>query len=158
MAHSVNKVILIGNLGKAPELRYTPKGKAVGNLSVATSSRARDAGGHWVEVTQWHRVTVVGDSAVWVAENLKKGRTVYLEGELKYGHYLNKEGVRIPTTEILTFEVRPFGPKREREREGQGQDQLPSDQGQEGSVGDEAPPIAPAEQTHAQWVHDYDRA
>jgi len=95
MAQSVNKVLIIGNLGKDPELRYTPSGKPVCNMSVATSTRARDKSGEWVDVTQWHRVTVLGDSAEWVGKNLTKGRTVYLEGQLKYGSYSNKEGVRI---------------------------------------------------------------
>lgn len=112
MAQSVNKVLIIGNLGKDPEVRYTPSGKPVCNLSVATSSRSRDKAGEWVDVTQWHRVTVLGDSAEWAGKNLTKGRTVYLEGQLKYGQYTNKEGVRIPAVEIVTFNVEPFGPKR----------------------------------------------
>lgn len=147
MAQSVNKVLIIGNLGKDPEVRYTPSGKPVCNLSVATSSRARDKAGEWVDVTQWHRVTVLGESAEWVGKHLTKGRTVYLEGQLKYGQYTNKEGARIPTVEIVTFNVEPFGPKRgEAAKEGQPVDAAAS--------GQEQPPQDPA---LADWLADYER-
>ncbi len=148
MAQSLNKVLIIGNLGKDPEVRYTPNGKPVCNLSVATSSRARDKAGEWVDVTQWHRVTVLGDSAEWVGKNLTKGRTVYLEGQLKYGQYTNKDGARIPTVEIVTFSVEPFGPKRgEATKEG-------------APAGDGAPGQDAAFQDPAlnDWIQDYDKA
>ncbi len=147
MAQSVNKVLIIGNLGKDPELRYTQGGKPVCNLSVATSSRVRDKAGEWIDVTQWHRVTVLGDSAEWVGKNLSKGRTVYLEGQLKYGHYTNKDGVRIPTVEVVTFGVEPFGPKRGESKGGGADESAPAQ--------DDAPPQDPG---LADWVADYDRA
>lgn len=146
MAQSLNKVLIIGNLGKDPELRYTPNGKPVCNLSVATSSRSRDKGGEWIDVPQWHRVTVLGDSAEWAGKNLTKGRTVYLEGQLKYGQYTNKEGARIPTVEIVTFNVEPFGPKRGESKDGAASGSTP---------GHDAPPQDPG---LAGWVADYDNA
>jgi single-strand DNA-binding protein len=113
MTQSINKVILIGNLGRDPELRYTPSGKPVTTLSVATSSRTKNRKtNEWEDSTQWHRVTVHGDAAEWAGQKLTKGRTVYVEGSLKYGSYTNKDGVRIPTAEIVSFQVEPFGAKK----------------------------------------------
>ncbi|OYU42273.1 MAG: single-stranded DNA-binding protein, partial [Burkholderiales bacterium PBB4] len=119
MAQSINKVIIIGNLGKDPELRYTPSGKPVTTLSVATSTRSKNRQtGEWEDTTQWHRVTVLGDAAEWAGQKLTKGRTVYVDGSLKYGSYTNKDGARIPTVEIATFQVEPFGAKKGAGQEG----------------------------------------
>ena len=91
MTQSINKVTLIGNLGKDPELRYTPGGKPVATLSVATSTRTKNRQtNEWEDVTQWHRVTVLGDAAEWAGQKLTKGRTVYVEGSLKYGSYTQR--------------------------------------------------------------------
>ncbi len=151
MANSINKVQILGNLGKDPELRYTPGGKPVCTLSVATSTRNRNRQtGEWESITQWHRVVVLGDVAQWAGENLTKGRTVLVEGSLKYGSYTNKDGVRIPTVEIITFQVEPFGAKKPSEggQEAQGQ-------GGAAPVADHGSNIPPDLQD---WVHGYDQA
>lgn len=112
MTSSINKVTLIGNLGKNPEIRYTPKGIAVATLNVATSNRRKNKQtGEWEDETQWHRVTLVDKLAECVGEKLTKGRTVFIEGSLRYGSY-EKEGVRIPTIEILANHIEPFGVKK----------------------------------------------
>lgn len=148
MTQSINKVILIGNLGKDPELRYTPGGKPVATLSVATSTRTKNRQtNEWEDVTQWHRVTVLGDAAEWAGQKLTKGRTVYVEGSLKYGSYTNKDGARIPTVEIVTFQVEPFGAKKS-----SGQKDGSDAQGQP-SAGD-----VPMSPDQSSWVGEYDQA
>jgi len=83
MAKSVNKVILIGNLGKDPEVKYTPGGMAVAKFSVATSYRSKDKSGEWVDHTDWHNIVVWDKLAGIAGEYLKKGGKVYIEGRLK---------------------------------------------------------------------------
>jgi single-strand DNA-binding protein len=96
----VNKVILVGNLGADPEMRYTAGGTAVCRLSVATSRRFTDKQGNRQEETAWHRVDVWGKMAETCAQYLSKGRQVYIEGRLKYGSY-EKDGVKHYTTDIV---------------------------------------------------------
>jgi single-strand DNA-binding protein len=96
----VNKVILVGNLGADPEVRYTAGGTAVCRLSVATSRRFTDKQGNRQEETAWHRVDVWGKMAETCAQYLSKGRQVYIEGRLKYGSY-EKDGVKHYTTDIV---------------------------------------------------------
>lgn len=91
---SVNKVILLGNCGRDPEIRYLPSGQAVANVSIATSSRRKDRNtGESVEDTQWHRVTFYDRLAEIVGEYVRKGQPVYVEGRLKYGKYTDQAGV-----------------------------------------------------------------
>ena len=119
MKNSINKVVILGNLGRAPELRYTPSGKAVVTLSVATSSRRKNQRtSEWEDETQWHRVTVLGDAGEWAAQKLDKGRTVYIEGALRYGAFENQQGARIPTVEIFATHVESFGAKKSQAGEG----------------------------------------
>ena len=88
---SVNKVILLGNCGRDPEVRYLPSGQAVANVSIATSSKRKDkTSGEMVEDTQWHRVTFYDRLAEIAGEYVKKGRPIYVEGRLKYGTYTDK--------------------------------------------------------------------
>lgn len=103
MAGSVNKVILVGNLGKDPDIRHTQDGRAVANLSIATSETWKDkATGERKEKTEWHRVTIFNESLAKVAEQyLKKGSTVYIEGQLQTRKYTDKDGVEKYTTEIV---------------------------------------------------------
>jgi single-strand DNA-binding protein len=82
---SVNKVILVGNCGRDPEVRYMADGKAVANISIATSSRRKEKDGNVTEDTQWHRVTFYDKLAEIVGEYVKKGKLIYVEGRLKYG-------------------------------------------------------------------------
>jgi single-strand DNA-binding protein len=103
---SVNKVILIGNCGRDPEIRYLPSGQAVANISIATTSRRKDrTSGETVEDTQWHRVTFYDRLAEIAGEYVKKGRPIYIEGRLKYG----QAGVEKNTVDIIATEMQLLG-------------------------------------------------
>ncbi|RVU49116.1 single-stranded DNA-binding protein [Rubrivivax rivuli] len=107
---SVNKVILVGNCGRDPEVRYAPSGAAIANVSIATSSRRKDKNtGESVEETQWHRVTFYDRLAEIAGEYLKKGRPVYIEGRLKYGKYTDKDGIERNTVDIVANEMQLLG-------------------------------------------------
>ena len=110
---SVNKVILLGNCGRDPEIRYLPSGQAVANVSIATSSRRKDRNtGESIEDTQWHRVTFYDRLAEIVGEYVRKGQPVYVEGRLKYGKYTDQAGVEKNTVDIIATEMQLLG-KRE---------------------------------------------
>jgi single-strand DNA-binding protein len=100
----VNKVILIGNLGKDPEVRYTPGGQAVANFNLATNENWTDKAGQKQERTEWHRIVVWGKSAEACSEFLSKGRQVYIEGRLTTREWL-KDGVKQYTTEVVANPV-----------------------------------------------------
>ncbi|MGC4366950.1 single-stranded DNA-binding protein [Hydrogenophaga sp. R2] len=107
---SVNKVILVGNCGRDPEIRYLPSGQAVANVSIATSSRRKDRNsGEMVEDTQWHRVTFYDRLAEIAGEYVKKGRPIYVEGRLKYGKYTDQSGVEKNTVDIIATELQLLG-------------------------------------------------
>ena len=113
---SINKVILIGNLGRDPEVRYTPSGAAVCNVTVATSRNWKDKNsGEKVEETEWHRVVFYDRLAEIAGEYLKKGRSVYVEGRLKTRKWQDKEGKDNYTTEIVADNMQMLG-----SREGMG--------------------------------------
>lgn len=133
---SVNKVILVGNCGRDPEIRYLPSGQAVANVSVATSTRRKDKNsGETVEDTQWHRVTFYDRLAEIAGEYVKKGRPIYVEGRLKYGTYTDKTtGVEKNTVDIIATELQLLGG-----REGMG-----GPGGDEGGGGGYSRPPAPA--------------
>ena len=100
-SRSVNKVTLIGNLGKDPELRYTSSGVAVATFSMATSESWKDPEGNTQERTQWHNIVAWRKLAEIVGEYLKKGGKIYLEGRLQYRNYDDKNGVKRYVTEIV---------------------------------------------------------
>jgi len=103
---SVNKVIIIGNLGKDPEVRYMPSGSAICNLRVATTRTWKDkTSGDKQEETEWHAVSLFDRLAEVAGEYLKKGRSVYIEGRLKTRKWTDKEGVERYTTEIVASEM-----------------------------------------------------
>jgi len=108
MAGSVNKVILVGNLGKDPEVRHTQDGRPIVNLSVATSENWRDKQtGERKERTEWHRVVIFNENLAKVAEQyLKKGAKVYLEGQLQTRKYTDKDGVEKYSTEVVLQQYR----------------------------------------------------
>jgi single-strand DNA-binding protein len=106
---SVNKVILIGNLGKDPEVRFTPGGQAVANFSIATSDNWTDKSGQKQERTEWHRIVVWGKQAELCGEYLKKGRQVYVEGRLQTREWTDKEGRKNYTTEVVANAVTFLG-------------------------------------------------
>jgi single-strand DNA-binding protein len=102
---NVNKVILIGHLGADPELKKSGADKPFCHLSVATNEVYKDAGGHRQERTDWHRVTVFGDTAEHCARYLGKGRSVFVEGRLAYSSWTDKEGQKRYSTEIVARRV-----------------------------------------------------
>jgi len=107
---SINKVILIGNLGRDPELRYTQNGQPVANFSLATSENWMDkTSGEKVEKTEWHRVVVWGRTAEHCSQYLSKGRSVYIEGRLQTRDWEDKEGQKRSTTEINALTVQFLG-------------------------------------------------
>lgn len=108
MAGSVNKVILVGNLGNDPDVKYTQGGMAIATLSVATTSSRKDRDGNFQEKTEWHRVKLFGKTAEVAGEYLKKGRQVYIEGRLEYGSY-EKDGVKHYTTDIIGDDMQMLG-------------------------------------------------
>ena len=113
---SVNKVILVGNLGKDPETRYAPSGDAITNITLATTDSWKDkATGEKKEATEWHRVVFFGRLAEIAGEYLKKGRSVYVEGRLRTRKWQDKEGQDRYTTEIVADQMQMLG-----SREGMG--------------------------------------
>lgn len=107
---SVNKVIIIGNLGKDPEVRYLPSGSAICNITVATSRQWKDkTSGERQEETEWHRITFFDRMAEIAGEYLKKGRPVYVEGRLKTRKYTDKDGVEKYATDIVATEMQLLG-------------------------------------------------
>ena len=135
---AVNKVILVGNLGRDPEVRFTSNGKAVARFSLATSEVWNDAEGSRQERTEWHNIVVWGKQAETCGQYLQKGRQVYIEGSIRSRQYDDKEGNKKYITEIVAQRVQFLGggtgrgaPAREAEATGSGE--FP------------APPPAPAE-------------
>jgi single-strand DNA-binding protein len=106
---SVNKVILIGNLGRDPETRYTTGGDAIANLNIATTEQWKDKSGEKQEKTEWHRVVLFGRQAEIAGEYLKKGRSVYIEGRLQTRKYTDKDGVEKYSTEIVGDRMQLLG-------------------------------------------------
>jgi single-strand DNA-binding protein len=106
---SVNKVILIGNLGRDPEVRYMPSGDAVANFSVATTEKWKDKNGEMQEQTEWHRVSFFGRQAEICGEYLRKGSSVYIEGRLQTRKWTDKDGNERTTTEIRGDRMQMLG-------------------------------------------------
>ena len=113
---SLNKVILIGNLGRDPEVKYLPSGQAVANFSVATNERWQGKDGKTEERTEWHRIVVFGKSAENCGEYLSKGRSVCIEGRLQTREWDDKSGQKRSTTEVIADNVQFLrGPDRSKE-------------------------------------------
>lgn len=108
---SLNKVMLIGNLGKDPEVRYTTSGQAVATFSLATSEKFKNKSGDWEERTEWHRVTLWGKQAEIAGEYLTKGKTVYIEGRLQTRKWTDRDGNDKYTTEIVGDRMQMLGGK-----------------------------------------------
>jgi len=105
----INKVIIVGNLGKDPELRHTPQGQAVCNFSIATSESWTDKGGQKQEKTEWHRIVVWGKLGELCGKYLQKGRQAYVEGKLQTRAWDDKDGQKRYTTEIVANTVQFLG-------------------------------------------------
>jgi len=110
---SLNKVILIGNLGRDPEVKYLPSGQAVANFSVATNERWQNKEGKTEERTEWHRIVVYGKQAESCGEYLSKGRSVCIEGRLQTREWEDKSGQKRSTTEVVANRVIFLGAKGE---------------------------------------------
>lgn len=108
---SVNKVILIGNLGKDPETRFMSNGDAVTNITVATTDTWKDKQGEKQEKTEWHRVTFYRNLAEIVGKYLKKGAPIYIEGRLETRKWTDKEGIERYTTDIIANDMKMLGSK-----------------------------------------------
>ena len=135
---SVNKVIIVGNLGRDPEIRYMPSGDAIANIAVATSYKSKDKNtGEQKELTEWHRISFFGRLAEIVGQYLKKGSSVYVEGRLQTRKYTDKDGVEKYATDIIAETMQMLGG-----RQGMGEGGM--DEG-----GYEAPPQRQAPQRQA---------
>ena len=132
---SVNKVILVGNLGRDPELRYTQSGQAVANFSVATTDRWNSKEGQREERTEWHRIVAWGKTAELCAQYLSKGRSVYIEGRIQSREWEDREGQKRNTTEIVAQTVQFLGG-----RGGGGGGGMPDEGGRGGMSGGGEPP------------------
>src|SRR3954463_11573496 len=107
---SVNKVIIVGNLGRDPEIRYMPSGDAIANIAVATSYKSKDRNtGEQKETTEWHRISFFGRLAEVVGQYLKKGSSVYVEGRLQTRKYTDKDGIERYATEIVAENMQMLG-------------------------------------------------
>jgi single-strand DNA-binding protein len=114
MAASLNKVLLIGNLGKDPEVRFTSSGQAVASFSLATSEKFKGKSGEWEERTEWHNITLWGKLAEIAGEYLSKGKTIYVEGRLQTRKWQDKSGNDRYTTEIVGDKMQMLSGKGER--------------------------------------------
>lgn len=107
---SVNKVIIIGNLGRDPEVRYMPSGDAIANVAVATSYKSKDKStGEQKEHTEWHRIAFFGRLAEVVAQYVKKGSSIYVEGRLQTRKYTDKDGAEKYATDIIAENMQMLG-------------------------------------------------
>jgi single-strand DNA-binding protein len=142
MARGVNKVILIGNLGNDPEVRYTPNGSAVANVNLATSETWRDKSGELQDRTEWHRVVFFNRLAEIVGEYLRKGSKIYVEGTLRTRKWTDKNGVERYTTEIIANEMHILDSRNN------------ANHGSQASTTTNYEPDAAAPTTHHETAHD----
>jgi single-strand DNA-binding protein len=112
---TVNKVILIGRLGKDPDMKYTPSGVAVVNFSVATNYAVKDQDGNFIDKTEWHRVVAYGRTAEVAGEYLQKGRLVYVEGRIQSRSWEDQNGQKRYVTEIVCSQMQLLGSRSEAE-------------------------------------------
>jgi single-strand DNA-binding protein len=125
MARGVNKVILIGTLGKDPEVRYAQSGSALASVSIATNESWKDKNGEKQERTEWHRLKFFGRLAEIAGEYLKKGSQVYVEGSLRTDKYTDKQGVERYTTDIIVNEMQMLGGRPEGASRSEGSERAP---------------------------------
>jgi len=147
---SVNKVIIVGNLGRDPEVRYTPNGDSITNVTIATTDTWKDkATGEKKEATEWHRVVFFGKLAEIAGQYLKKGRQVYVEGALRTRKWTDKEGQERYTTEIVANEMKMLGSR-------EGMSDAPPREGGGGSAAGNRPAAAPAAQPAGGNFNDFE--
>jgi single-strand DNA-binding protein len=175
-SRGVNKVILVGNLGNDPEVRYMPNGNAVANLSLATSESWKDQQGQQQEKTEWHRVTMYRRLAEIAGEYLKKGSQIYIEGKLQTRKWQDQQGNDKYTTEIIADQLQMLGGRNEGGQGGQNssnfsgqrpsqnnanqdnQDyqQMPSNQGGKGKPSGQQPQEKPPKMSEPDFDFDDD--
>jgi single-strand DNA-binding protein len=109
---TVNKVILVGNLGKDPEIRYLPSEEAVAGVTLATSNKYKNRNGEMVDETEWHNVTFFGRLAEIAGQYLKKGSSIYVEGRIKTEKYTDKNGIEKYATKIVANEMKMLGSRQ----------------------------------------------
>ena len=145
-SNSVNKVILVGRLGRDPETRYMPDGGAITNIAVATTTTWKDKSGEKQEVTEWHRISFFGKTAEIAAEYLKKGSQVYIEGKLRTRKWQDKDGHDRYTTEVIADDMQMLGGRQGLGGDGGsgGDYSRPSDSGAPTSSGGTSKPAASA--------------
>jgi single-strand DNA-binding protein len=132
---SVNKVILVGNLGQEPEVRYATNGDAVVNLSLATTSKWKDkATGSMKEETEWHRVSIFGKAAEVAGQYLHKGSAVYVEGKIKSKKYTDKQGIERTAFEITCENFQMLGGKTSADKPVPKQNAKPADEFQDSEI------------------------
>lgn len=122
---SINKAIIVGYLGRDPEMRMTPAGQPVANFSVATDESYKGKDGQKVEKTEWHRVTAWGKTAEFVGNYLSKGRLVYVEGKIETRKWTDKDGAEKYTTEIKADRVQGLDKRSDGEQAAPQQDAAP---------------------------------
>ena len=123
--NSVNKVILVGNLGQDPESRFTPQGTAVTNLSVATNETWKNQNGESQDKTEWHRIVMYGKMAETAAEYMKKGQMVYVEGRLETNEWEDQNQVKRKTTQVRCDNFTMLGRRQMQSQETASNDQPP---------------------------------
>jgi len=143
---SVNKVIIVGSLGRDPEVRYMPNGEAVCNFSVATTESWKDKSGAKQERTEWHNIVMYRKLAEIAGEYLKKGRPVYIEGRLQTRKWQTKEGQDRYTTEIIADQMQMLGSNRDNQSNGSGSDDNYDGGGYDGQQSSQSQ--APASRPH----------
>jgi len=132
---SLNKCMIIGNLGRDPEMRYTPSGQAVTQFTVATNRNYRDAQGEWQSETEWFRVVVWGPQAERTAERLRKGHKVYVEGRIQTRQWEDQQGQKRSTTELVANQVNSLERRERGDDDAPFQEDRPSGGGSGGSGG-----------------------
>jgi single-strand DNA-binding protein len=128
---SLNKCMIIGNLGRDPEMRYTPSGQAVTQFTVATNRNYRDQNQEWQKETEWFRVVVWGQQAERAAENLRKGNKVYIEGRIQTRQWEDQTGQKRYTTELVANQVTSLE-RRDRDEDAPFPDEAPGGYGRTG--------------------------
>lgn len=106
---TVNKVLIIGRLGKDPDMRYAPSGTAIASVNLATNHSTKDADGNWNQQTEWHNVKIFGKQAEFVGEYLKKGKLAYVEGRLQTSSWEDQNGQKKYRTEIIANDIQMLG-------------------------------------------------
>jgi single-strand DNA-binding protein len=141
---SLNKCMIIGNLGRDPEMRYTPSGQAVTQFTVAVNRNYKDAQGERQEETEWFRVVAWGQQAEFAAEYLRKGAKVYIEGRIQTRQWEGQDGQKRYTTELVANTIQNLE-RRPREDAGEGGSQLPPEPRQRPQAGASRPATTPSE-------------